>query len=215
MDNGRARARERGSVLPLVALLVVAMGGLGLVLGRLGGEAVAAGRARTAADAAALAGAAEGEDAARAVARANGAVLERAERDGDAFVARVRLAGEVATARAEGVEVGPLAAGRGGLVPELVAALSRAEVPLGAPVPVTSGYRSPAAQRALWAARAANPYPVARPGTSAHEQGRAVDVPRAMAERLALVGPGAGLCRPLPSTDPVHFELCRPSAEGP
>jgi D-alanyl-D-alanine carboxypeptidase len=211
-----ARARERGSVLPLVALLVVAMGGLGLVLGRLGGEAAAAGRARTAADAAALAGAAEGDGAARAVARANGAELERAERDGDGFVVRVRLAGEVATARAEGVQApGGTGLSRGGLVPELVAALARAETLLGAPVPVTSGYRSPAAQRALWAARSANPYPVARPGTSAHEQGRAVDVSRAAAERLAVVGPAAGLCRPLPRTDPVHFELCRPSAEGP
>ncbi len=212
MGNGR----ERGSVVPLVALLVVATGGLCLVLGRLGGVAVAAGRARTAADAAALAGAAEGEDAARAVARANGAELVDARRDGAAFVAEVRVAGESASARAEGVAPGGGGgAGRGGLVPELVTALSRAEALLGAPVPVTSGYRSPAAQRALWAARAGNPYPVARPGTSAHERGRAVDVPRSVAERLAGVGPLVGLCRPLPRTDPVHFEPCRPSAEGP
>jgi hypothetical protein len=203
-------------VLPLVALLVVAVGGLGLVLGRLGGEAAAAGRARTAADAAALAGAAEGEAAARVAAAANGAEVERAERDGDGFVVRVRLAGEEATARAEGVPAtGGHGASRGGLVPELVAALARAEALLGGPVPVTSGYRSPAAQRALWAARAANPYPVARPGTSAHERGRAVDVPRSFAERLTAVAAAAGLCRPLPRTDPVHFELCRPSAEGP
>jgi len=208
--------RERGSVLPLVALLVVATGGLCLVLGRLGGEAVAAARARTAADAAALAGAAEGEAAARTVARANGAELVHGDQDGSAFVAEVRLAGETATARAEG-EVALIAggAGWGRVVPELAAALRRAEAVLGVPVPVTSGFRSAAAQRSLWAARRANPYPVARPGTSAHERGRAVDVSRSFADRLAAVGPAVGLCRPLPRTDPVHFEPCRPSAEGP
>jgi zinc D-Ala-D-Ala carboxypeptidase len=209
--------RERGSVLPLVALLVVATGGLCLALGRLGGEAVAAGRARTAADAAALAGAAEGEAAARAAAAANGAVLVGSRRNGAAFLVEVRLAGETARARAEGVHPGGSGggAGRSGLVPEVVVALRRAEALLGRPVPLTSGYRSPAAQQALWATRAANPYPVARPGTSAHERGRAVDVPRSFAERLAAVGPAVGLCRPLPRTDPVHFEPCRPSAEGP
>jgi hypothetical protein len=126
----------------------------------------------------------------------------------------VRLAGETASARAEAAgSAGGL--GHAGLVPELVAALRRAEAVLGVPVPITSGSRSAAAQRALWAARAINPYPVARPGTSAHERGRAVDVPRSFAERLAAVGPVVGLCRPLPRTDPVHFEPCRPSAEGP
>jgi hypothetical protein len=204
-------ARERGSILPLVALLVVAAGGLCFALGRFGGEAVAASRARPAPAAAALAGAADGEAAARAVARANGAELVGARRDGAAFEAEVRLAGETATARAEGGGE----AGRRGLVPELTAALRRAEALLGVPVPISSGYRSAAAQRALWTARAANPYPVARPGTSAHERGRAVDVPRSFAERLAAVGPRVGLCRPLPRTDPVHFEPCRPSAEGP
>ena len=207
-------ARERGSVLPLVALLVVAAGVLCLALGRLGGEAAAAGRARTAADAAALAGAAEGTAGARNVARANGAELVRGRHVGRAFVAEVRMADETATARAEGEEVHG-GSGAGGLVPELVSALRRAEALLGVPVPVTSGYRSAGAQRALWMARSANPYPVARPGTSAHERGKAVDVPRAFAERLAAVGPSAGLCRPLPRTDPVHFEPCRPSAEGP
>ena len=78
-----------------------------------------------------------------------------------------------------------------------------------------AAYQSDVRGFALWAARAGNPYPVARPGTSAHERGRAVDVPRSFADRLAAVGPAAGLCRPLPRTDPVHFEPCRPSAEGP
>jgi hypothetical protein len=208
---------ERGSVLPLVAVLVVATGGLCLALGRFGGEAVAAGRARTAADAAALAGAADGEAAARAVARANGAELVEGRQDADAFMARVRVSDETSTARAVGADPtgGGGAGGRAGLGPALVAALDRAEALLGAPVPITSGYRSAAAQRALWAARAGNRYPVARPGTSAHERGEAVDVPRSVADRLAAVGPLVGLCRPLPRTDPVHFQACRPSAEGP
>lgn len=41
---------------------------------------------------------------------------------------------------------------------------------------VTSGLRSTADQQRLWDARATNPFPVARPGTSVHESGRAADV---------------------------------------
>ena len=67
--------RERGSVAPLLAVLVVAAGAAALGLGRIGGAAVARAQARTAADAAALAGAADGEQAARAIATANGARL--------------------------------------------------------------------------------------------------------------------------------------------
>ena len=47
--------RERGSVAPLLAVLVVAAGAAALGLGRIGGAAVARAQARTAADAAALA----------------------------------------------------------------------------------------------------------------------------------------------------------------
>ena len=204
--------RQRGSVLPLIALVVVMVGMCGMVLGRLGANAVEAGRARTAADAAALAGAAEGVGAARALARANGGELVSFEEDGGAFVARVEVGEAVASARAVG-EPDPGAgasAGTIGLVPALSAALARAGALLGEGVPVTSGWRSSARQEALWRARASNPYPVARPGTSAHEQGRAVDVPAAFAPRLASVAPAVGLCWPLPRTDPVHFELCGP-----
>lgn len=94
-------------------------------------------------------------------------------------------------------------------MPELQEALRRAGELLGRPVPVTSGYRSTAEQAALYARRATNPYPVAVPGTSAHEKGRAVDVPRWFVPLLLSVAGRVGLCHPHPDTDPVHFELCR------
>jgi LAS superfamily LD-carboxypeptidase LdcB len=88
------------------------------------------------------------------------------------------------------------------------AALARAEQILGRRIPITSGYRSQRQQAALFFRRAANPFPVAPPGTSMHERGLAVDVPVAIADELAAVGRQAGLCRPYARTDPVHFELC-------
>jgi LAS superfamily LD-carboxypeptidase LdcB len=91
----------------------------------------------------------------------------------------------------------------------MVAALARAEQLLGQAVPITSGYRSPAKQRALWENRASNPYPVAAPGTSMHERGLAVDVPLTFVPRLERVAASAGLCHPFPQADPVHFEVCR------
>lgn len=91
---------ERGSVTPLVALVVLAVGGLCMGLGRLGGDAVAAARARTAADAAALAGAADGEDAARSLAEANGAVLVEFRVEGSEVQVRARVSDAVADARA-------------------------------------------------------------------------------------------------------------------
>jgi hypothetical protein len=39
-------------------------------------------------------------------------------------------------------------------------------------------------------------------------RGLVVDVAASFAPRLAAVAYQAGLCRPLPETDPVHFELC-------
>lgn len=208
---------ERGSMAPLVALVVVLAGAACLVLGRVGGLAAATARAQTAADAAALAGAADGPDAARDLARANGARVARLEVDGDAVEVAVVLGGDVAAvARARsgegsgGAEPGVGVRGSSiGLVPELVDALGRAEELLGVPVPVTSGWRSRAEQQRLHDARGSNPYPVARPGMSAHERGRAFDVPRAFAERLAAVAQRVGLCRPWPGSDPIHFELCR------
>lgn len=94
------RERERGSVLPLVAVVLVMAGALCLGLGRLGGQVTAAGQARTAADAAALAGAADGRGAAESLARANGGRLVDYDEDGGEVQVRVRVGRAEATARA-------------------------------------------------------------------------------------------------------------------
>lgn len=93
-------SRDRGSVTPLVALVVVAIGGLCVGLGRLGADAAASARARTAADAAALAGAADGEAAARDLAAANGAELIDYRAEGLEVQVRARVADAEADARA-------------------------------------------------------------------------------------------------------------------
>ena len=98
---------ERGSVLPLVAVLVLGLGGLVVAVGRVGGDVVAAAAARTAADAAALAGAAEGEAAARAVAENNGAVLVVYFQDGLDVEVRARVGHAEVGARATRTGGGP------------------------------------------------------------------------------------------------------------
>jgi hypothetical protein len=202
---------ERGSVTPLVAVVMVLVGVLCLGLGRLGGDANGRAKAQTAADAAALAGAVDGEDEARALAVANGAEVLRIDTDGTEVQVKVRIGDIEAWARATGRRFGAARGPSGvlGLVPELRAALERAEALLGSEVPLTSGWRSYADQERLWRRRGSNPYPVAPPGTSSHERGRAVDVPRAFVGRLRAVAGRVGLCQPFPATDPVHFELCR------
>jgi hypothetical protein len=170
-------------------------------------------RARTAADAAALAGAADGESAAREVAESNGAELVDVQVSDGETVVQVRV-GEVeayAKARAihrPGVDGTGGGGSRRGLAPAMLAALARADGLLGRPVIVVSGLRTHAQQEALWERRATNPYPVARPGTSDHERGVAIDVPRGEVDDLRRVAGAAGLCQPLPAADPVHFVVC-------
>jgi len=211
---------ERGSILPFVALAMVMAGACVILLGRLGVAAGARAGARNAADAAALAGAAEGRAAAVALARANGAELVSYEELGFDTRVRVRLGPAEASGRARrtgdrGDGTGGYETGGGGtggvtgLAPAMRAALARAEQLLGEPIPITSGYRSPDKQAALFANRAANPYRVAPPGSSLHERGLAVDVPVTFVPRLLSVAPRAGLCHPFPGDDPVHFEVCR------
>ena len=207
--------RERGSILPFVALAMLMAGGSVILLGRMGTAATGRAGARSAADAAALAGAAEGRAAAAALAQANGAELLSYEDVGLDTLVRVRLGPAEATGRARrngARDGGPGGGGIGsskGLAPAMRAALARAEQLLGQPVPITSGYRSSEKQAALYADRAGNPYPVAPPGSSMHERGLAIDVPAGFVARLLEVAPRAGLCHPHPVDDPIHFEVCR------
>jgi hypothetical protein len=212
---------DGGQAAPLLCVLVLLTGVAALALGRLGGHAVDGARAATAADAAALAAAGEAgdEEAAHRVAAANGGEVVAFRHEGPLVEVDVRVGERTARARAsnesnesggrEGGDAGRADGGdRAGLAPELTAALARADALLGRPVPVMSGLRSAGEQAALWARRAENPYPVARPGSSAHVRGTAVDVPRAFVDELLAVAPAAGLCQPLPETDPVHFVPC-------
>ena len=200
---------DRGQALPLLLVAVLLAGGLLLLLAQLGGTAVGDARARTAADAAALAGAAEGEASATEVARDNGGRLVDFEQHGADVRVVVEVGERRARARARAERPAPAIQAGPGLAAEMVAAIRRAEALLGHQISITSGWRSPAQQAALWANRASNPYPVARPGTSMHERGRAIDVPLTFVPTLRRVAGVAGLCFPLPVTDPVHFELCR------
>jgi hypothetical protein len=93
-------SNDRGQAMPL-ALAVVAFAAV--VLLALVPVATAANeraRARTAADAAALAGAADGEDAARDMAAANGATLSEWRADGADVWVEVRLGDARAVAKA-------------------------------------------------------------------------------------------------------------------
>src|SRR4051794_32656275 len=94
------RARDDGQLTPLYAVIVLVAGGAVLLLVHLRLLAIHRAHARTAADAAALAGAAEGRDAAERVAAANGAVLESFSTIGNDVEVRVRVATTHATARA-------------------------------------------------------------------------------------------------------------------
>jgi len=91
---------SRGAVTPLMIALVFLMGVFVVVLGRLGVATVTQAQARTAADAAALAGAAEGREAATAIAEANGAKLVDFQRQGLDTRVTVALGRAHATARA-------------------------------------------------------------------------------------------------------------------
>ena len=211
-------SEESGQVVPLLALLVLVAGGASLFVSHVAAASLERGRARTAADAAALAGAAAGEPAARDAAAANGGRLVSFDAAGPEARVRVEVERAVASARARRSgsadgQGGQAGGAVGGLAPALRAALARAEQLLGERVPVTSGFRSSDDQARLWAGRFSNKYPVAPPGRSAHERGLAIDVPAGFADRLASIGPRVGLCRPYPTTDPIHFELCPATAE--
>jgi hypothetical protein len=93
--------------------------------------------------------------------------------------------------------------------PELLRRLEALAARRGEHFHINSGLRTRAEQQRLWDGRGSNPYPVARPGTSRHETGRAADVTiggrdiqnviSAAELRAAGINPLAG--------DSVHVEL--------
>lgn len=93
-------ATERGQTLPLVVVVVVIAAGLVIGVARLGSNAVDQARAQTAADAAALAGAVEGETAARELAASNGATLVSFDERDDGVVVTVEVGRALGRARA-------------------------------------------------------------------------------------------------------------------
>ena len=130
MRRSRSMPGERGQVVPLLAALVVLAGLAMMALGHLGGGAVERAEARRAADAAALAGAAEGRSAAQRLAGDNGATVSRYNEAGKDTEVVVRFgdARAIARARREGGGVG---ARPGDPSPALRAALARAAQLLG------------------------------------------------------------------------------------
>lgn len=123
--RARARNSERAQVVPMLAAIVVFAGLAMIALAHLGGGALERAEARRAADAAALAGAAEGRSGADGLARANDATIARyAEAGRDAeVVVRYGQARAIARARRDG---GGVAAGPADPAPALRAALARA-----------------------------------------------------------------------------------------
>ena len=91
---------DSGQVLPVVAMGLVLVVGLVVLVATVGQVVDERARARTAADAAALAGAAGGSAAAEQVAVENGAVLEEYEAVGSDVLVRVRVGRARADARA-------------------------------------------------------------------------------------------------------------------
>lgn len=95
----RRSVGSAGQVLPLTALVVVLAMVLTVAIVRLGAQVDRRARARTAADAAALAGARGGEDMARSVAGDNRAELESFVTRGAEVEVVVRIGDERASAR--------------------------------------------------------------------------------------------------------------------
>jgi hypothetical protein len=96
---------ERGQAVPLAAALVAIAAMLVVGIGVMARDVGDAGRARAAADAAALAGVVGDRPASSALAAANGATLVGWARDGPDVVVTVRVGSVMATARATGGEV--------------------------------------------------------------------------------------------------------------
>lgn len=97
----RGAGRDRGGISLVVALVAIAISGAALLgVARVGGVLVEANRARTAADAAALAGVLHGRAAADEVAAANGATIVSWHDDGGTVTVTVVVGSASARARA-------------------------------------------------------------------------------------------------------------------
>lgn len=201
----------------MLAILVIAAAVVAMVLlVGVGNRAAELARAQGASDAAALA-AATAPDAAtaasvgQAVATANGADRAEVQWSEEDNVITATVDVDVASAAGETLtresaaqsEIDPT-----GLTPAMRAAVARAEQLMGHELTIVSGRRTRAEQQALWDNRHNNRYPVARPGTSRHELGEAIDIPSAEVPALLAVAAEVGLCQPLPVTDPIHFVWC-------
>jgi hypothetical protein len=107
----------------------------------------------------------------------------------------------------------------GGVVPGAApAAGNAAEIAKSTGVPIISGTRTNDKQWELydaWVAGGRKGNPVARPGTSKHEVGNAIDVDmkRATPEQIAALK-AKGFVQPLPEKDPNHWELVAAPAEN-
>jgi hypothetical protein len=179
------RNTERGSVLPLVAVGILVAGGAVLLLGRMGTAAVDRASARTAADAAALAGASEGRAAASSVAAANGGRMASYREQGFDTEVSVTVGQARAMARARR-QSGGGAVPSGAMAPALRAVWTRAGQLLRQAVAVRDVVAS-----------------------SGGQPGMAMSVLPADVPRLLTVAAAAGLCRPQPYVDPTRFEVCR------
>ena len=93
--------------------------------------------------------------------------------------------------------------------PELLRRLEALAAKRGEKFHVNSGLRTIAEQQRLWDNRANNPFPVARPGTSRHQSGRACDVSiggRPIQSVISAAELRAAGLNPL-AGDAVHVEL--------
>jgi LAS superfamily LD-carboxypeptidase LdcB len=93
--------------------------------------------------------------------------------------------------------------------PELLQKLDALAAQKGMNFHITSGLRTIEEQQRLWDNRASNPFPVARPGTSRHQSGRAADVTiggRPIQDVIPAAELRAAGLNPL-AGDAVHVEL--------
>ena len=198
-------------------------------VGQVGATISERSRAQAAADAAALAAAAESavggggdpsHEAAR-FARLNGAVLERCLCEPGATAAQVEVSFGSASARARAAfdpeRVLPAVTDGDGLHPLMTLAVERLLEAANGEVVLVSGARSAEEQASLWSQalqrhgspEAADDW-VARPGSSRHELGLAVDLGGDLELALELIERlGLPLVRPL-RHEPWHFELAIP-----